>query len=280
MFRKCPSYRAYLISWRDVRMLNSERDGLLHGDNISCEGQSPSQRDACALRENEMARPPKAIKLDRQISIRFTGTELDEIDAQAAAAGTTLSEFGRTRMLAKRNTPARELGMGEALQEERLIHIFAGWEICSISLCGTCIRPGRFCPMWFRYFRSCGPSFRAGGCLDCCSPSQWSQLQMARGIPGTRCQTADQWRVAWTHTLNCAHDDIGSAVHEMLHTYLDRDLLRAHGPRASALVHRSLQARGLQSDAGRDRLVTAGLHPYLRFLRPGHGKTPSSSRRP
>jgi hypothetical protein len=123
MFRKCPSYRAYLISWRDVRMLNSERDGLSHGDNISCEGQSPSQRDACALRENEMARPPKAIKRDRQISIRFTGTELDEIDAHGAAAGTTLSEFGRTRMLAKRNAPARDLGMAEALQEQRLIHI-------------------------------------------------------------------------------------------------------------------------------------------------------------
>ena len=279
MFRKCPSYRAYLISWRDVRMLNSERDGLLHGDNISCEGQSPSQRDACALRETKWR--------DHQKQLSSIGRSVSGSPVLNSTKSTRrpqrpgqLSEFGRTRMLAKRNTPARELGMGEALQEERLIHIFAGWEICSISLCGTCIRPGRSCPMWFRYFRSCGPSFRAGGCLDCCSPSQWSQLQMARGIPGTRCQTADQWRVAWTHTLNCAHDDIGSAVHEMLHTYLDRDLLRAHGPRASALVHRSLQARGLQSDAGRDRLVTAGLHPYLRFLRPGHGKTPSSSRRP
>lgn len=34
-------------------------------------------------------------------------------------------------------------------------------------------------------------------------------------------------RVAWTHTLNCAHDDIASAVDEMLHTYLDRDQIRA-----------------------------------------------------
>lgn len=34
-------------------------------------------------------------------------------------------------------------------------------------------------------------------------------------------------RLAWTHTLNCAHDDIPSAVHEMLHVYLDRDFLRA-----------------------------------------------------
>jgi Relaxase/Mobilisation nuclease domain len=39
-----------------------------------------------------------------------------------------------------------------------------------------------------------------------------------------KAQTSD--RVAWSHTLNCSHDDIASAVDEMLHTYRDRDLLR------------------------------------------------------
>lgn len=34
-------------------------------------------------------------------------------------------------------------------------------------------------------------------------------------------------RVAWTHTLNCAFDDVASAVHEMLTTYEDADLLKA-----------------------------------------------------
>src|SRR5262249_33778511 len=33
-------------------------------------------------------------------------------------------------------------------------------------------------------------------------------------------------RVAWTHTLNCAHDDPQSAVHEMYTTVLDAELLK------------------------------------------------------
>jgi hypothetical protein len=33
-------------------------------------------------------------------------------------------------------------------------------------------------------------------------------------------------RVAWTHTLNLAHDDVASAIHEMLATYHNRDLLK------------------------------------------------------
>lgn len=36
-----------------------------------------------------------------------------------------------------------------------------------------------------------------------------------------------QNRVAWTHTLNLAHDDIASAVDEMLWTYRDADLLKS-----------------------------------------------------
>ncbi|MBB4397940.1 hypothetical protein GGD62_007078 [Bradyrhizobium sp. ERR14] len=39
-----------------------------------------------------------------------------------------------------------------------------------------------------------------------------------------KAQTSE--RDSWTHTLNCAHDDIASAIDEMLHTYRDRDLLR------------------------------------------------------
>jgi hypothetical protein len=33
-------------------------------------------------------------------------------------------------------------------------------------------------------------------------------------------------RVAWTHTVNLAHDDVSGAIHEMLQTYRDRDLLK------------------------------------------------------
>lgn len=33
-------------------------------------------------------------------------------------------------------------------------------------------------------------------------------------------------RVAWTHTLNCVHDDVLSAVHEMYSTAMDADLLK------------------------------------------------------
>lgn len=33
-------------------------------------------------------------------------------------------------------------------------------------------------------------------------------------------------RVAWTHTLNCAHDHVPSAVHEMYTTWLDADFLK------------------------------------------------------
>jgi hypothetical protein len=33
-------------------------------------------------------------------------------------------------------------------------------------------------------------------------------------------------RVAWTHTLNCAHDDVPSAVHEMYTTFIDAELLK------------------------------------------------------
>lgn len=40
-------------------------------------------------------------------------------------------------------------------------------------------------------------------------------------------------RVAWTHTLNCAHDHVGSAVHEMITTCRDAELLKAEaGARA------------------------------------------------
>jgi hypothetical protein len=35
-----------------------------------------------------------------------------------------------------------------------------------------------------------------------------------------------QQRLAWTHTLNCAHDDPASAVHEMYTTCLDAELLK------------------------------------------------------
>lgn len=40
-----------------------------------------------------------------------------------------------------------------------------------------------------------------------------------------KAQTAE--RVAFTHTINLAYDDVGSAVDTMLHTYRDRDLLKA-----------------------------------------------------
>jgi hypothetical protein len=39
-----------------------------------------------------------------------------------------------------------------------------------------------------------------------------------------KAETAE--RVAWTHTLNLAHDDVASAIHEMLATYHNRDLLK------------------------------------------------------
>src|SRR5262245_1610755 len=41
--------------------------------------------------------------------------------------------------------------------------------------------------------------------------------------PG-KAQTSE--RVAWTHTINLAHDDVESAVNEMLHTFWNRDLLK------------------------------------------------------
>lgn len=41
----------------------------------------------------------------------------------------------------------------------------------------------------------------------------------------TKAETAD--RVAWTHVLNCAHDDVGSAVDSMLWTYRQADFLKA-----------------------------------------------------
>jgi hypothetical protein len=39
-----------------------------------------------------------------------------------------------------------------------------------------------------------------------------------------KAQTSE--RVAWTHTLNLAHDDVDSAIHEMLATYHNRELLK------------------------------------------------------
>lgn len=70
-----------------------------------------------------MARPQKEIKRDRQVCIKFTGAELDEVDTRVAAAGTSLSEYGRTCMLARRNAPAHDLVTVEALKEQRLIHV-------------------------------------------------------------------------------------------------------------------------------------------------------------
>jgi len=70
-----------------------------------------------------MGRPPKDIKRDRQISIRLTDNELAEIVTRAGAAGTTPTEYGRTRLLAGRNTLMRSLATAEVAQQERLVQI-------------------------------------------------------------------------------------------------------------------------------------------------------------
>ncbi|MBB4397939.1 plasmid mobilization protein [Bradyrhizobium sp. ERR14] len=72
-----------------------------------------------------MGRPPKENKRDRQISIRLTDHELDEITtrAAAAAAGTTPTEFGRARMLASRTATVPTIAAAEAMHQDRLIEI-------------------------------------------------------------------------------------------------------------------------------------------------------------
>ena len=147
MFRKCPSYRAYLISWRDVRMLNSERDGLSHGDNISVKGE--------ALHKGTHALCERTKWRDHQKQLSAIG--------RPVLGSPVLNSTKSTRAPQRPGQLSRNLGAlacwqsGTRRRESwgwrrpckssgSSTFSFAGWEICSISLCGTCIRPGEILP--------------------------------------------------------------------------------------------------------------------------------------
>lgn len=71
-----------------------------------------------------------------------------------------------------------------------------------------------------------------------------------------------QDRVAWTHTLNLAHDDIASAVDEMLWTYRDADLLKSEaGGKATPGTTKPVKHVSLNwhpsEDPDRDTMIAA-----------------------
>lgn len=100
-------------------------------------------------------------------------------------------------------------------------------------------------------------------------------------------------RVAWTHTLNCANDHVPSAIHEMVNTYRDADLLkeeagikRGGAPLEHAVKHFSLNWHPDETPT-KEQIIEA-VESYLnastrrrsRPVRTPTGRRPAGARRP